>query len=137
VLAAATEAADAQDDLAGAVAAAVQGASATLAGHAALQRLLAEEPGVVLPFISFDNLGPLLCLAGERGVDLFGRFLDEEQAAEVGEWCARVVLAHLRSPGSPTDTTDLASVRRLVDHHLLPGLAVPADGGERLAPDHG
>jgi hypothetical protein len=79
----------------------------------------------------------LLCLAGERGVDLFGRFLDEEQAAEVGEWCARVVLAHLRSPGSPTDTTDLASVRRLVDHHLLPGLAVPADGGERLAPDHG
>lgn len=124
VLEAAASAADSQEDLAGAVAAAVQASCAALASHAALQRLLTEEPGVVLPHISFDNLDPLLARSGAWGVEHLGRFLEPDQAAAVGEWCARVVLAHLRSPGSPTDTTDLVAVRRLVDRHLVPGLPV-------------
>ena len=122
VLAAAGAAAEDADDLEGAVAGAVHAAAVTLVGHAALQRLLAEEPGAVLPFISFDRLGPLLARAEAVGQVAFGRFLDPDQAAIVGEWGARVVLAHLRSPGSPTDTTDLDAVRHLVRHHLLPGL---------------
>jgi AcrR family transcriptional regulator len=122
VLEAAGAAADAEDDLAAAVTAAVHAGSVTLAGHAALQRLLAEEPGVVLPFISFDRLGPLLARAASWGRQHFGRFLADDDAAVVGEWGARVVLAHLRSPGSPTDTTDLVACRRLVEQYLLPGL---------------
>jgi len=124
VLDAAGTAADAADDLAAAVTDAVHAASTTLAGHAALQRLLAEEPGAVLPFISFDNLGPLLDRAGAWGRRHLGRFLDDDRAEIVGEWATRVVLAHLRSPGSPTDTTDRAAVRRLVEQFLLPGLAL-------------
>ncbi len=128
VLEAAGAAADEADDLVDAVAGAVHAAATTLTGHAALQRLLAEEPGEVLPYISFDNLGPLLARAQELGAEVFGRFLDRERAEIAGEWGARVVLAHLRSPGSPTDTTDLEAVRRLVRHHLVPGLALLAEG---------
>jgi hypothetical protein len=76
----------------------------------------------VLPFISFDRLGPLLAGAAQWGKVHFGRFLAPDDAETVGEWCARVVLAHLRSPGSPTDTTDPAAARRLVEQYLLPGL---------------
>jgi AcrR family transcriptional regulator len=123
VLEAAGAAADAQDDLASSITAAVHAASTTLAGHAALQRLLAEEPGAVLPFISFDRLGPLLARAAVWGREHFRRFLPDDEAEITGEWVARVVLVHLRSPGSPTDTTDLTAVRRVVEQFLLPGLA--------------
>jgi AcrR family transcriptional regulator len=123
VLEAAGVAADAEAELAGSVTAAVHAASSTLAGHVALQRLLAEEPGAVLPFISFDRLGPLLAEAAVWGREHVRRFLPDDEAEIVGEWVARVVLAHLRSPGSPTDTTDLPAVRRVVEQFLLPGLA--------------
>jgi AcrR family transcriptional regulator len=123
VLETAGVAADAEADLASSLTAAVHAASTTLAGHAALQRLLAEEPGVVLPFISFDRLGPLLAQAAVWGRAHFRRFLSVDEAEIAGEWVARVVLVHLRSPGSPTDTTDLAAVRRVVEQFLLPGLA--------------
>jgi len=123
VLEAAGVAADAEPDLAPSIAAAVHTASTTLAGHAALQRLLAEEPGAVLPFISFDRLGPLLAQAAVWGRERFRRFLSDDEAEIAGEWVARVVLVHLRSPGSPTDTTDLTAVRRVVEQFLLPGLA--------------
>jgi AcrR family transcriptional regulator len=131
VLSAAGSAADASDDLADAAASAVHAASSTLAGHAALQRLLAEEPGAVLPFISFDRLGPLLARASAWGREHFERFLDPEQAEIVGEWGARVVLVHLRAPGSLTDPTDAAAARRLVDRYLLPGLVLPSPRSPR------
>jgi AcrR family transcriptional regulator len=126
VLEAAGAAADAEHDLADSVTAAVHAASTTLAGHTALQRLLAEEPGAVLPFISFDRLGPLLAQAASWGAQHFRRFLTDDEAEIAGEWVARVVLVHLRSPGSPTDTTDRAAVHRIVEEFLLPGL-VPLD----------
>jgi AcrR family transcriptional regulator len=126
VLDAATRAADAADDLPSAVAGAVWAASTTIAEHAPLQRLLRDEPGEILPYISFDRLAPLLGRAAAWGRDHLGRFLDPDQAEAVGEWGARVVLDHLRSPGSPTDTTDLGAVRRLVDSYLIPGLTLPS-----------
>jgi AcrR family transcriptional regulator len=52
--------ADAAPDLATAVAGAVHTAATLLAAHPALQRLLAEEPGAVLPYISFDGAAPLV-----------------------------------------------------------------------------
>jgi AcrR family transcriptional regulator len=124
VLDAATRSADAADDLPSAVAGAVWAASTTIADHAPLQRLLHDEPGEILPYISFDRLAPLLGRAAAWGRDHLGRFLDPDQAEAVGEWGARVVLDHLRSPGSPTDTTDLTAVRRLVERYLLPGLTL-------------
>lgn len=126
VLDAATRAADTAADLPSAVAGAVWAASTTIAEHAPLQRLLRDEPGEILPYISFDRLAPLLARAAAWGRDHLGRFLEPDQAEAVGEWGARVVLDHLRSPGSPTDTTDLEAVRRLVDRYLIPGLTLPS-----------
>jgi AcrR family transcriptional regulator len=126
VLDAASEVADAADDLLHAVSGAVHAAATTIADHSALQRLLQDEPGEILPYISFDQLAPLLARAAAWGREHLGRFLEPEQAEIVGEWGARIVLAHLRSPGSPTDTTDLAAVRRLVERYLLPGLDLVA-----------
>jgi AcrR family transcriptional regulator len=122
VLAAAGDAADEGDDLVDAVAGAVHAAATTVAEHAALQRLLRDEPGEILPYISFDRLAPLLARSAAWGRLHLARFLDPDQAEIVGEWCARVVLVHLRAPGSPTDTTDLVEVRRLVARYLVPGL---------------
>ena len=122
VLDAAADAADRADGLTDAVAGAVCAAATTIAGHAALQRLLDQEPGEILAYISFDRLDPLLGRARTWGRRHLGRFLDADQAEAVGEWGARVVLAHLRSPGSPTDTTDPDAVHRLVERYLLPGL---------------
>jgi AcrR family transcriptional regulator len=120
VLDACTRAVAGESDLASAVAAAVCAAAVELRGHPALQRLLVEDPGAVLPFISFDGLAPILDRAASWGEVHLARFTDADHAAAVGEWGARVVLAHLRSPGSVTDTADPAAVRRLVDTHLLP-----------------
>ena len=75
-----------------------------------------RSPGAVLPFISFDRLGPLLAQAarvGPRAPPPLPR--PTTRPRSWGSGCARVVLVHLRSPGSPTDTTDLAAVRRLVE----------------------
>ena len=121
VLDTAGAAADAADHLAGAVAAAVAASSRALAEHAAFQRLLAEDPGSVLPFMTFDGAGPLLARAGEWGRAHLVRFVDPTTAEIAGEWAARVVLGRLHAP--PTITTaDPAVARRLVDRYLVPGL---------------
>lgn len=103
------------EDLPAAVAGSVHTASEMLAGSGALQRLLAEEPGAILPFLSFDGLQPLLDRVADLSPMLFGRFGSDAQARSAGDWVARVVLAHLRSPGGPIDLTELDDCRRLVD----------------------
>ncbi len=106
-----------------AVTAAIHTVATALAGHAALQKLLATEPGTVLPFISFDGLDPLLALAAEWGRAEFARFTTGDDAEIAGEWAARVLLGHVRSPGAVLDVTDEAAVLRLVESFLLPGLS--------------
>jgi AcrR family transcriptional regulator len=98
-----------------AVARSLHVAATLLEGSAALQRLLAEEPGAILPYLSFDGLQPLLDRVAQLSPALFGRFGTIEQSRSAGDWTARVVLAHLRSPGGPIDLTDIDACRRLVD----------------------
>lgn len=102
-----------------AVARSVRAASSTLSDSVALQRLLAEEPGAILPFLSFDGLTPVLHRVAQWSPMLFGRFVTDAQAGDAGEWVARVVLGHLRSPGGPIDLTDLDHCRRLVDTFFI------------------
>lgn len=98
-----------------AVARAVHAAATTLRSSAPLQRLLAEEPGAILPLLSFEGLQPILDRVAEWSPSLFGRFGTDAQARAAGDWIARVVLAHLRTPGAPIDLTDPEDCRRLVD----------------------
>ena len=102
------------DTLEEAVAVSLHAAATELAASAALQRLLTEEPGAILPFLSFEGLQPLLDRVSAISPALFGQFGSAEQARSAGDWIARVVLGHLRSPGGPIDLTDIVDCHRLV-----------------------
>ena len=69
-----------------------------LAGHAALQFLLAHEPGSVLPHLCFAGADRLLALMSEAVAPHLGRFLPTLAARRVGEWLARIVLSYGRTP---------------------------------------
>ncbi len=101
-------------DLHDAVALSISTATSMLAESTALQRLLVEEPGAILPFLSFDGLTPVLDRVALWSPLLFGRFVTGAQAREAADWVARVVLAQLRTPGGPLDLTDPSHCRRLV-----------------------
>ena len=103
-----------------AVARSLHTAAVMLDGSAALQRLLAEEPGAILPYLSFDGLQPLLARIAEVSPLLFGPFGTDAQSRSAGEWIARVVIGHLRSPGGPVDLTDPEHCRRLVALFFTP-----------------
>ena len=115
---------DVADDVSEAVSGAVHTAAVRLARHAALQRLLAHEPGEVMPYISFDGAAPLLATVGAWGSVHLARFLPAGDAEVVAEWAARLVLSHLQEPDDLGTLTDPDRVRRLVDTYLLPGLRV-------------
>lgn len=112
---------DAAGDLESALVAAVSGAARVLAGHEALQHLMVNEPGIVLPHLSFDGLDPLLA----RAVDFLAPFLERwvaaEQAAAIAEWSARVLCLYA-DPEAPLDLTDPDDAHRLVRTYLMPGI---------------
>lgn len=114
IIGACIDAAAGAPDLHDAVAVSISTATSMLAESSALQRLLIEEPGAILPFLSFDGLNPVLDRVALWSPLLFGRFVSETQAREAADWVARVVLAQLRTPGGPLDLTDPAHCRRLV-----------------------
>jgi AcrR family transcriptional regulator len=98
--------------------------SEAVAGHPALQFLLAHEPESVLPYLAFQPLNDLLAQAADVGAPLLARWVDgAEDRARAAEWLARVVLSYTLAPSPDVDTTDPASVRRFVRAFILPGLA--------------
>ncbi|MEJ5255986.1 MAG: TetR/AcrR family transcriptional regulator [Acidimicrobiales bacterium] len=105
-----------------ALAVAIGGTARALRDHDALQYLLANEPGVVLPHLSFDGLDPVL----ERAVAFLApqlrRFLSDDLARQAAEWAARLVVLYVADPEAPLDLTDDADVRRLISTYVLPGL---------------
>jgi AcrR family transcriptional regulator len=98
-------------------------AAACLLDHRPLQYLLANEPEVVLPRISFHEADHVL-----RAVSAFvAPYLSRHVAADVdtlraAEWLSRIVLSYLCSPSPAVDLRDEASVRSLVRAFVLPGL---------------
>lgn len=102
------------ETLSDAVARSLHIAASLLTASPALRRLLSEEPGAILPYLSFDGLQYVLDRVDEWSPALFGRFGSDAQSRSAGDWIARVVLGHLRSPGGPIDLTSLDDCRRLV-----------------------
>lgn len=91
-----------------------------LADDAVVQQLLADAPDTFATLISPMRLEPLLERAAQFGLDHFCRFVDPLTSAWVGEWCARVVTDHLRSPAPVVDLTDPAVARRFAESFLVP-----------------
>ncbi len=89
--------------------------SRAFADHAALQNLLATEPGAVLPHLCFSGADNLLTVAADRIGPHLCRFMGPLQARRTGEWLARIVLSYgLAPPPEPADSVVLSVVREFV-----------------------
>ena len=90
-------------------------------GHKPLQFLLANEPEVVLPRISFHEADHVLRRVSAFAAPYIERWVDVDPH-RAAEWVARIVLSYVCSPSPTVDMTDEASVRSLVQAFVLPGL---------------
>jgi AcrR family transcriptional regulator len=93
------------------------------AGHAALQFLLAHEPGSVLPHLCFAGADRLLAVMSDAVAPHLGRFLPTLSARRAGEWLARIILSygctppdHLPGPGGE------AAVLQVVTNYVAPAV---------------
>jgi AcrR family transcriptional regulator len=85
------------------------------ADHAALQHLLATEPGTVLPHLCFTGADSLLGVAADRIAPHLCRFMGPLEARRTGGWLARIVLSYgLAPPPGPAETAVLSVVREFV-----------------------
>ena len=83
--------------------------------HAALQHLLATEPGTVLPHLCFSGADSLLRVAADRIAPHLCRFMGPLEARRTGEWLARIVLSSgLAPPPGPREAAVLGVVREFV-----------------------
>lgn len=124
IFASCTRVTDHAPSLAEAVAGTINIAVLELSNDAVVQQLLVDEPDTIATIISPVRIEPLFERASEWGIEHFSRFVQVAVAAYVGEWCARVVTDHLRSPAPIIDITDPALARALVDTFLIPALAL-------------
>jgi AcrR family transcriptional regulator len=99
-------------------------ASRALAGHAALQFVLAYEPELVLPKVAFHHADRVLSAISAFAAPYLTPHVGAEEAPRVAEWVARLVLTYTLAPADDVDTGDEESVRRLVRTFVLPGLVV-------------
>lgn len=102
--------------------------SRALAGHAALQYLLAHEPEQVLPHVSFGRFDQLLATSSSLVAAHLAPFVGA-RALRTGEWVTRLVLSYAAAPSPTYDLTDEGSALALVRTHLLPGLPAPDQAG--------
>jgi AcrR family transcriptional regulator len=122
IFASCSQAIDHAATLAEAAAGTINIAVLELTNDAVVQQLLVDEPDTIATLISPVRIEPLFERASEWGTANFSRFAEPAVAAYVGEWCARVVTDHLRSPAPVIDITDAALARALVETFLIPTL---------------
>jgi AcrR family transcriptional regulator len=117
------EVADAAPDLTSQLTSLLHQAMTAIADHEVLQYLCKHEPGVILPFVSFDGIDPLLVVARSTIAPYLERFLDARTASTTAEWLARIAITLGFDPqdGQP-DLTDADAARRYVERFILPGL---------------
>jgi AcrR family transcriptional regulator len=122
-------AADDEATLADAAVAALVTGARLLLDHDALRYVLAVEPELLVPYLSFEWGDALLAAASRHLAPAFERFLDTERSLRLAEWLVRIGLSYLCSPEAG-DVVDEIRVRALVEEFILPGLtrAVPSEG---------
>ncbi len=97
-------------------------------GHEILQYLLAHEPEVVLPHVSFDGIDPLLDLAAGFITPYLQPHLgDTRRCRDVAEWLTRVVISYAFDPDDGLPLTDPVVARRFVETYFLPGVLPGVD----------
>jgi AcrR family transcriptional regulator len=94
--------------------------------HDALQFVLAHEPELILPFVTFDGSDRFLALTGAALAPTFMRVVPASDANRAAAWCTRIFLAYLGPDNGPIDMTDAREVRALVSDFIAPALRAPA-----------
>ena len=94
--------------------------------HDALQFVLAHEPELILPFVTFEGSDQFIAVTGAALAPTFARFLPESEADRAAQWCIRIFLAYLGADDSPVTMTDAREVRALIHDFVAPALRVPA-----------
>jgi AcrR family transcriptional regulator len=117
-------AADAEEDLAGAATAVLTSGAEFLLGHTALRCVLAVEPEVLLPHISFARGDVMLAVCASRLAPAFTRFVEPDGARRLSEWLVRLGMSYLCSEQA-TELLERDRVRALVEDFVLPGLDRP------------
>ena len=117
---------DGIDDLEELVVTGITEAARRLAGHDALQFLLAHEPEVLLPRICFHQMDSVLRTISEFAAPYLAPHVGPDEASRAAEWLARMVLSYTACPAPWVDVRDEESVRRLVRAFVLPGLVQQA-----------
>ena len=103
----------------------VSHAARTLSEHRALQYLLAHEPELLLPRISFHHLDQILAAVSDFLVPYLAPHVGATEAVRAGEWLARITLSYALCPSDAVDLRDPDSARRFCRTYVLPGLAAP------------
>ncbi len=107
----------------------LQFAHRSIAEHEVLQRLLATEPGGLLP--QLQQTGPLVVAVLRdtlvEHVAADPRRRPEVDPVEAAEWLARMVLSFIVEQGR-WDLDDLDEAQRLVDTELLAGIVTDVTG---------
>jgi AcrR family transcriptional regulator len=108
-------------DLEDAITAMMLTAARGLSSQLALQRVLEQEPALVLQHLAFEGGDRVLALASTWFAPTFARFVAPERAPAAAEWCTRVLLEFLHLDGFGQSITEESYVRPLVRQFVLPG----------------
>lgn len=122
---------DAADDLVAAVSAAMTTAAEMLDGDEQLQRELVQDPGQVLPAISFRGVDRIVVVARVFMAPTLMAYVSRRDANRAAEWAARMVLSYYFDPSPHLDLRDRAAVAAFVEQRLLPGLDQPTSPDPR------
>jgi len=116
------EAADRSETLADAIVAVMLSAAEPFRTHAALAFVIAHEPDIVTPQLSFERGSALLVRAAALAAPAFDRFVSHDRAERLAEWVARLTLTYLCNPSDDGHLDDPEWVRALVADYVLPGV---------------
>ncbi len=105
------------------VVAVITTAAREIAGHDALQFVLAFEPELVLPHVTFAAGDTFLAGVGRLIAPCLAPYVADDRLARAGEWIARTMLAYSIAPNSPFRLTDPDDLHTLVHEFLLPGFS--------------
>jgi AcrR family transcriptional regulator len=100
--------------------------------HDALQFVLAHEPELILPWITFSGGDAFLAATSAALAPTFARFLPATEAMRAAEWCTRIFLAYLGSQQAPIVLTEPRDVLALVTEFVAPALRTPATRTETI-----
>lgn len=119
------------DELADALAAAYSAATVWLVEHDVLERMMFEEPATLLTHLEFEQFDRTLAAAAADLSGLLERFVAPDVAARLIEWSVRLVVSYLLFPSDAVDLSTREGARRLIDRHVVPGLAALGDAARR------